>query len=93
MCAAFVLALQRDFLTVMIGGLHKLTDSEEENENKNGRQGERKMRATESEREKKSHSGEATVDQVRFFSFSGCLLLSSILSRPGLSIHGPWLVV
>lgn len=51
MCVAFVLALQRDFLTVMIGGLHKLTDSEEENENKNGRQGKRKMRATESERE------------------------------------------
>lgn len=49
------------FLTVMMWGLHKLTNGEGENENKNGRQGKRKMRATEPERQKLSHS-EVTVD-------------------------------
>lgn len=70
-CVAFVLAPQCDFLTVMMSGLHKLTDGEGENGNKNGRQGKSKMRATETEREKKSHS-EAIVDNSsRFFSLSG----------------------
>lgn len=53
-CVAFELALQCDFLTVMMWGLHKLTDGEGENENKNGRRGKRKMRATETERKRKS---------------------------------------
>ena len=43
---AFVLALQCDFLTVMMWGLHKLTDSEGENENKDdGRRGRRERKS------------------------------------------------
>lgn len=62
------------FLTVMIGGLHKLTGSEEENESKNGRQGWEENESNRAwVREKKSHCGDATVDHVRSFSFSSPL--------------------
>lgn len=44
------------FLTVMMWGLHKLTDRKRENVNKNRRWGKKKMRATEPERGKKSHT-------------------------------------
>lgn len=80
------------FLTVMMPGLHKLTDGEGENGNKNGRQGKSKMRATETEREKKSHS-EAIVDNSsRFFSLTGRLFLSSVSIHLRLSFQGHWLM-
>lgn len=93
-CVAFVLALQCDFLTVMMSGLHKLTDGEGENGNKNGRQGKSKMRATETEREEKKSHSEAVVDNSgRFFSLSGRLFFSSSSIHLRLSFQGHWLML
>lgn len=83
-------------------GLHKLTDGEGENENKIGRQGKRKMRATEAERKILSHSEAAvaigdcgSVDCFSFLPFlsqacSSCqsVFLSSVSIHPRLSIQG-----